>query len=46
MTNLEGGRGHDGAVDDAAVGVDGVEDEDDSYQCCYGGCCSETSVGL
>ena len=29
VTDLEGGRGDDGAVDDAAVGVDGVEHEED-----------------
>ena len=23
-----------------------LEDKDESYQGCYGGCCSETSVGL
>ena len=28
-TDLEGGGGHDGSVDDAAAGVDRVEDEED-----------------
>ena len=31
--DLEGGGGHDSSVDDAAVGVDGVEDEEDVDEC-------------